>query len=133
MKYYPRLKQYKASNLVFDESTKTAYSYKWYEIAKEYRGKMIVNNYYYSSTTNRHIRKLIDLFDSLGINYVTIEAPRGLQSLDLALDHYSNLIKNLENDIAKPRSQAKKNEERLGLIQNYTNTMVFINELRGNV
>lgn len=36
MKYFKKLKQYKASNLVYDTNSQTAWSYDWYCIAKTF-------------------------------------------------------------------------------------------------
>jgi hypothetical protein len=80
MKYYPRLKQYKASNVAYDIESEIATSYKWYVLAKRIKGHMVVNTYNYSSTTIKHMYKIFKLFRELGIEYTTIEAPRGLQN-----------------------------------------------------
>ena len=116
MKHYKKLNQYKASNLVYDCDSGSAYSYDWYVIAKRIDGNMVVNKFSYSNTTIKHFYKICRLFDSLGIQYIEIDAPRGLQNLEAAREYYVDRINNLQRDIEKPRTQAKKNAERAELI-----------------
>lgn len=109
MKYYKTLNQYKASNLVYDVDNETAYSYVWYQLAKRINGIMVINYFNYSPTTIRHYYKIRKLFETLGIQYILIEAPRGLQSLSSSIDYYETQIKSLENKINKPRSREHTN------------------------
>lgn len=92
MKYYPRLKQYKASNLVYDLERDQVYSYEWYVIAKKINNTFIINNYPYSPTTLRHSYKVRNLFENLCIDYILIEAPKGLQDLDASEQFYKDKI-----------------------------------------
>lgn len=121
MRLYPRLKQYKCSNLIYDIEQQIAHSYGWYVIAKRFNGIMVVNDYNYSNTTLTHSYKLKRLFDEIDIDYVTIEAPRGLQDLDASINHYADLIFNLQQKINKPRSRKSTNDERHALINNCVN------------
>jgi len=85
--YRPRLRIFKSSSgkLVFNPYTGHGTSYDWYSIAQVFNGKLILNTYRYSVTTNKHIQELHSLFNQLGLKYQTIEAPRGLQDLDQAM------------------------------------------------
>src|ERR1017187_2573978 len=105
MKYFKTLNQYKCSNLLYNANSETAYSYEWYQIAKRINGIMVVNDYSYSPTTKRHAYKIKRLFAELSINYISIEAPRGLQSLNEAKPYYLDMIINLQAKIDNPRSK----------------------------
>jgi hypothetical protein len=112
MKFYKRLNLYKCSNLQYNLETEQAYSYEWYCIAKRFGKVMVVNSYPFSPTTQRHAYKIRSLFDELNIQYEEISAPKGLQSLDLALNYYQNCIQREREAIAKPRSRELTNIER---------------------
>ncbi len=130
MKYYSRLKKYKCSNLEYDIQSEIAYSYEWYQIAKRINGTMVLNSYSYSPSTLRHFYKIRNLFDSLNITYIMIEAPKGLQCLDSAKDRYEEQIKSLQKAMSKPRSHAGKNQERKAHIYNLTYELLVIKGLR---
>lgn len=119
MKYFTRSKQYRASNVYFDTVTESAWSYEWYCMAKRINGRMVLNNYNYSNSTIKHVSKVWLLFTSLGIEFDTIECPRGLQNLDSATVYYQNKIASLQAEIMKRCSQAKKNMERTNRIAHY--------------
>lgn len=89
LKWRPRKGVYTSAsgNLVYNPSAKVAHSYDWYVPAKEINGVMVLNTYRYSVTTAKHVYKMIQLFEERGVNYITLEAPRGLQDLDCALSH----------------------------------------------
>ena len=129
MKYYPRLKQYKAYNVIFDETKQIAYSYDWYELAKRINGTMVLNSYGYSNSTTKHCYKIRRLFGDLKIQYVSIQAPRGLQDLNSAKQHYQLLIENLRAQIIKPRSREKTNIERGHEIKRHINAINIIENL----
>ncbi len=62
MKYYRTLGKWKASNVEFDETFFTAYSYGWWEFVKRLPdGTIVFNNSTYSTTTNRHQAKVVRL------------------------------------------------------------------------
>ncbi len=73
-----------SKNLVFNPLTEIAHSYDWYEISKRINGRLVLNNYRYSSTTGKHVAKLRMLFSQLGLKYIELSAPRGLQNLENA-------------------------------------------------
>lgn len=112
MKYYPRLNLYKAANLTFNPDTGNGTSYNWYLITKFFGNTLVLNSYRYSVTTAKHVCKLRSLFIELGLKFIEIEAPRGLQDLESSVRLYTSEIETLEEEIANKRSRPEKNEER---------------------
>lgn len=110
MKYYKRLKLYKTSNCVFNPETMYATSYGWYDLLKKINGKIVLNTYRYSTSTGKHIRDVRGMLDKLNILYETLEAPRGLQNLEVAKTYYENMIDERAAKISAPRTrQSTKN------------------------
>ena len=123
MKYFKTLNTYKGSNVTFNEQTLEAYSYGWWR----FYDKGLFNNCNFSPTTTKHQYKVKSLLEKLGLN-ITLElkfTTKGFQSgygygqdhgIELALNdeiHLTNeKIKELEALIKKPRTTAKKNQER---------------------
>jgi hypothetical protein len=132
MKYYSRLNQYKASNLIYDCESDSAWSYDWYCLAKRFNGVMIVNNYSYSPTTVKHYYKIRKLSNEMGIEYKTIEAPRGLQNLASAMAHYISLSENLTRYIAKPRIRHVNRKKAINDISIVHDTISFLDQLIKN-
>lgn len=64
--------------------TGRAHSYEWYDLGKIIKGTYVVNNYYYSSMTKGHYYDLCDTLKILGVKFVELEAPGGLQDLESA-------------------------------------------------
>ncbi len=123
MKYFSRLnmwKNYKAS-CTFNPETMLGHSYSWYELSKKVKGVMILNTYLYSNQTAKHVGKMRDLFANLKIKYVSLEAPRGLQSLDLSLVHHVEQLAHtkLKNSFAriKDKNEVKRHENALKLLE----------------
>lgn len=114
---------YKASNVTFNPENFQAYSYDWWRFTDYINGRIVFNTYTYSSSTIKHQSKVRSLLSDLGITGVfKIECPAGLQAPDRdesIREHYQGLIQELEELIAKPRTQAKKNEERRKQIKEY--------------
>jgi hypothetical protein len=118
VKFYKTLGIFKASNVSFDPAKFEARSYKWWIFVKVIGDRVIFNSYSYSPSTSKHQSKVRSLLDTLGIKVdVSIEAPRGLQDLDSALNHYGYQIKELREAIANPKSRKAKNTERLAQIK----------------
>ena len=69
----------------FNPETMYAHSYRWYDLVKRIKGTVVLNDYRYSQQTSGHIWKTRDVLRTLGIKFVELEAPRGLQNLDAAL------------------------------------------------
>jgi len=116
MKHYKKLNLHKAGNLTFNPATGEGRSYEWYSIAREFEGVQVLNSYGYSNTTARHVSKLRGLFCSLGIEWVEIEAPQGLQNLDAARALTVSKIQKLTAEINNKRSRPEKNAERFAEI-----------------
>ncbi len=116
MKYFKRLKLYKSSNLTLDIENGIAYSYGWYEIAKRVDGQWYVNDYSYSQSTIKHAIKIKSQLQDLGLDFETIEAPRGLQKLDQSKSFYIDKIENLNTLINKKGTRKDKNIERMNEI-----------------
>lgn len=101
------------ANVTFDPEKVEATSFRWWYFVKRIGGKVVFNDYSYSSYTRRHQNKVKLLMKELGIKTdVIIEAPGGLQNLGAAIQHYNSKIKGLIAAIQKPGSRAAKNKER---------------------
>ena len=112
MKYYTRLKVYKSSNLTLDIENGIAYSYGWYQIAKRVNGQWYVNEYNYSNSTRKHVIKIKNQLMRLGIDFFTVESPRGLQAPMTSFSYYNDKIDNLNTLINKKGTRKEKNSER---------------------
>lgn len=91
----PRLGVFKGCNgkLTFDPVERVGYSYfNGYEIVKEIDGIVILNTYGYSTTTSMHVGVIRSLLEELGIKYQEIQAPKGLQYLNRALEEHVYLL-----------------------------------------
>ncbi len=61
------------------------HSYGWYALTKKIKGTVYLNTYTYSGQTAKHRGHVERVFRALGVKYVSLEAPRGLQDLQAAL------------------------------------------------
>lgn len=132
MKYYKRLKLYKTSNCVFNPETMHATSYKWYDLLKMINGKVVLNTYRYSVSTGKHIRDVRGMLYKLNIPYETIEAPRGLQNLEVAKTYYKNMIDERAAKILAPRTRQTTKNRLNEEINALTAKLVQINVWLGN-
>lgn len=83
-----------------------AYSYDWYKLGMQVGDVYLVNNFNYSSTTIKHYYKLMRFIrEQKGLKIVTIEAPKGLQNLKAAQDHYAQLMQNVSAELVAPRKR----------------------------
>lgn len=73
-----------SKNTEIDLVNETGHSYGWWELLKRINGHLCLNTYIYSPTTGRHISSARGTLQALGIKFLEIDAPRGLQSLDSA-------------------------------------------------
>lgn len=79
MKYFKRLKIYKASAVTFNPQTMEAYSYSWWKFVAIVEGKVIFNDYYYSPSTRKHQSKVRSLLQELGITIdISMPLPAGI-------------------------------------------------------
>ena len=127
MKYFTRLKVYKASNVLFNPETIEAFSYDWWQFVKVINNKVVFNNYNYSNSTCKHQNKVRSLLRQLNITIdLEVSCPKGLQRSDYLNDILNNLtdrINILKNEIAKPKSRQIKNFERLQKISELNSFM----------
>ena len=130
MKYFQRAGVYKSSNVQYNPSTGIALSYGWWEFVKVIKGQRVFNWYPYSNTTIRHQRKVSDLLENLGHHVdVHVWAPDGLQDLASAVQWHESEIRDLEAQIAKPRTHRAKNLERQALIDGHLETIRQLEDL----
>ena len=133
MKYFTRLEKFKANNVEMDINTMRAYSYGWWRFTDIIGGQLVFNTYRYSPTTGNHQSKirgvLLEYFGLSYDSYIEIECPSGLQNLQSGIDYYLGLIKILETEINRPRSQKKKNIERQKQIKAYAEKIETIKVL----
>lgn len=71
----------------FSPESMTGHSYGWYRLVDKIKGQVVLNDFRYSSQTSIHISRVSAVMDDLGIKYICLEAPRGLQNLNAALAH----------------------------------------------
>ena len=129
MNYYKTLGIYKNStgSNVYNPLTKTAYSYGWWCYMKPIEGKLVFNSYSYSPSTDKHQKALLSLLTVQPDLF--IEAPDGLTKLHSAIAHYRDKIRTLIKDIRKPKTKARKNEERREVIRAHLQTIQEIKKL----
>lgn len=108
MRYGVRSNAFKASNCVLDMNELRATSYAWWNMLQVIKGKLVFNNYSYSSATSGHQSKVRSVLRNLGIKIdIEIEAPRGLQNLDKALDQTLYIL--ARNELQQAHSRSKPN------------------------
>lgn len=107
------IRNYNGNN-TFNPELMQAHSYKHWCYVREINGKVVFNNYSYSNTTAKHQSNMRQLLAELGITVdLYIEMPESLDSFEVgAIAHVRSLIRATEAEIARPRSQKAKNEER---------------------
>lgn len=103
--YRPRSGEFSTGNSGFDPATGRAHSYHWYDLGRVINGVYVVNSFGYSMQTWGHYHSLCATLKMLGIKYLEIEAPRGLQSLESGRDLYLSRI--AEYRIAKKYGSKK--------------------------
>ena len=136
MKYFTRLKKYKASNVEFDCETQTAWSYDWWCFYKVYKGITVFNNTTYSPSTCGHqskVKRLLNYNYDVTLNHTT----ENMTNMELALkDNIKGLkyeIRDLIKTIKKPRTQKKKNEERKVFIAGHIKEIYQLRSLLNKV
>lgn len=121
MKYFKKLKLYKASNVVFNPENKVATSYNWWIFLGYVNGKLVFNDHAYSTTTMRHQRLVKGVLSDLGIKPdLIIDSHLSLspEALRDAIQRLKNASESSMQEIDKPRSHKKKNEERFQQVMN---------------
>lgn len=130
MKYYKTQGKYKASNLDFNPVTGLGHSYEWYQLTRKFGNVLVLNNYSYSSTTQRHVYKVRNLMNQLGFRFETIEAPKGLQRLDLSIEYYTKKIESIRQVMARKGTRKAKNIERQALIESLEQKIKLVQSLQ---
>lgn len=93
LKYKKRrgiFENYKAS-CTFDPVTGFGTSYRWYALTKVIRGVLVLNTYTYSNQTAKHVSKVRAILRELNTPFVCLDAPRGLDHLDVARNYIARL------------------------------------------
>jgi len=113
MKYYKRLKIYKANNVTFDPVSMIADSYDWWHFVERINGKVVFNSYSYSPTTGRHQSKVWRLLQELGIEVdLVVHTKAGLQASYGEMGHEGLAIEAMEyairNETIKIAEQISK-------------------------
>ncbi len=119
MKYFKKLKLYKASNVVFNPESKVATSYNWWKFLGYVNGVLVFNDHKYSTTTMRHQRLVKAVLQDLGVKPdLVIDSRQSLSegALSDAIERLKLESEALMQEIDKPRSQKKKNAERFNQV-----------------
>ena len=120
MKYYKRLKEYKASNVCLRvEPNLEAYSYAWWLFLTKYKGLIIFNNTNYSPSTLKHQSKVRGVLDDLNIkidielNHTKVSfSPNVTIAIRDEIDQINLENKDLALTISKPRTRKSTNLKR---------------------
>lgn len=112
--FKPRKNLFESKNVWFDPDICIAKSYNWWIFVSKINGKVVFNNYRYSSTTARHQRRVRKTLEMLGIKIdLEVTCHCSLEFFSTrGLDTINSLIDTLEQQIKNPRSNKIKNEER---------------------
>lgn len=108
----------------FNPDTLEAYSYDWWLFTKVIKGKLLFNNYSYSSATTRHQFEVRHLLKEMGLEiYLEVEVSRGLQSegFNKILDNFYLKMFTLEAEVKNPS------------IKNKESRIFDINEIKENI
>ena len=150
MKYYTRLKKYKASNVSLTVEPKLeAYSYAWWLFVVRYKGLVIFNNTTYSNSTGGHQYKVRRVLDDLNIK-IDIELNNTFKSFGEFKEHrpsdgdfvkaaiedeiknIERINKNLADLIKKPRTRKSTNEKRAQQIEENKNQIKKLKKVLGS-
>jgi hypothetical protein len=117
MKYFPKLKLYKAANVTFNPETREAHSYSWWRFTAMIDGKLVFNDYHYSNTTRKHQCKVRALLSDLGltIDHVvnvreSLVSCQGGDTIQGLLDRTQNTI--TAKELEKKRKAKEYREKR---------------------
>ena len=105
LRYFPRLKVFKAGRNFFDGVE--GRSYDWYKYAHVLlNGDVIEVDRAYSNVTSMHMSDLRHLYGHDKFKY-SILAPRGLDNTEAARTYIKSEIKRLETELKNPRNRAR--------------------------
>lgn len=106
-RYRPILKIWSDSSkhLVYKHEEGIATSYHWLRLAKRLPdGQWVLNTHSYSQQTNQHRSTLERFFQANGFHIgYRVEAPKGLQMLDMAQDYLRDERAKAWRDLDRPR------------------------------
>lgn len=138
MKFFSRLGIYKSSNVTFDPKEVQAHSYAWWMFVTNINGKIVFNNYRYSSSTGKHQSKVRSLLNELDIpiDYI-VSCRSSLNSTDWqeqALKNLDDIILESSTKLANPRRKKALDDSRLqylnAITQDRHDLQEFINTLK---
>lgn len=118
-----------SGSLTVNGETLESRSYSWYVLGMYINGEYVLNDYSYSSTTIKHVYKLRRFLKERGIQYRTIEAPKGLQNVDAAKQHYTDLIKSAQDVLNNPRRKKALDASRLSHLESLVQSLQFLNSV----
>jgi hypothetical protein len=120
MKFSKKRGQYEASNVSFNAETLEAFSYSWWKFVSVVNGVLVFNNYYYSSSTGKHQRKVRNLLETLGIKPQLVirrsNKSLGVDSLQEEIISTKAEIKEIKAILANPRRRKSLDDSRLQTI-----------------
>lgn len=122
MKYYKRLKQYKASNVVVDLENQTAHSYGWWRFWTVENGVSLFNGTFYSQSTCGHqskTRGVIGYDFDLVLRHTKANLTNPAEAVISEIKGIVCEIEQLTKLIKKPRTHKAKNEQRRQQIEDY--------------
>ena len=133
MKFIKKRNQYEASNVTCNIEELTAFSYNWWKFLAVINGKLVFNDYSYSTSTRKHQIKVRNLLAEKGIKIdVIVESPKGLS--DLWEESALNLLKyekqQLTEILANNRRKKALDESRLQRLEQIAAKELVILELR---
>lgn len=109
-------------SITYDPVRELAYSYRWWCFVRRIKGVLVFNDYSYSSQTNNHQRIIQDLLKTMNKEYITVNAPRGINDsgrINEAWEHYFTEICKLEAEMSNPRTRESTNFSRLARINSF--------------
>ena len=122
MRYYKRLKQYKASNMVVDLENQTAHSYGWWCFWTVENGVSLFNSTFYSQSTCGHQSKasrVIDRGHDLVLRHTKANLTNPAEAVISEINGIVYEIEQLTELIKKPRTHKAKNEQRRQKIEEH--------------
>lgn len=120
LKYSKKRARYENSthNVTFDPATCQAHSYKWWCFVRKIKGKVVFNDYRYSSSTSGHQSAVRSLLRELNIKIdVIVSTSESLtDSLDSVVAEKYREIARLNCEIARKGTRKKNNEYHAELV-----------------
>jgi len=119
LKHFKRTNEWRASNVTVSTEEVTAFSYHWWQFARQIGNIRIFNYSHYSPSTSRHQWKAWSKFDECGVKFdlVLRHTDKTLKgdifiALDAEIEGLQKEMNILTEAINRPRSHKAKNVER---------------------